>query len=302
MKEKIETKHTERRYKTTDPTRMQNMFTASRVLKTWIEDFVDEDSGEVVPIERNEVILDRGVLIGPDNLSQLQFHIQCGDVEEVEVSNQRRMAFPIERNRLRPYLAIIEAGDKKHKLLFWSQSIEQSIPLLKDYIELKYSGGFLLLSIKEFDTAIILLDTFKKLKDEVDGEREIEEGENELDDDNKKFYQIEFNAVDLDGTSSTYAAVVQTYNVDRAMMLINDWLNKNERRRYEEAIAAGREYNLRELSTTIESAKPIPVGEYIPREFSQAYVDNSLDGLKASIDNLYKTLDDNNMTITVSKL
>ena len=32
---------------------------AARVLKTWIEDFVDEDTGEVVSIERNEVILDR---------------------------------------------------------------------------------------------------------------------------------------------------------------------------------------------------------------------------------------------------
>ena len=32
---------------------------AARVLKSWVEDFVDEDTGEVVSIERNEVILDR---------------------------------------------------------------------------------------------------------------------------------------------------------------------------------------------------------------------------------------------------
>jgi DNA-directed RNA polymerase subunit beta len=32
---------------------------AARVLRTWVEDFVDEDTGEVVSIERNEVILDR---------------------------------------------------------------------------------------------------------------------------------------------------------------------------------------------------------------------------------------------------
>ena len=32
---------------------------AARVLKTWIEDFVDEDTGEVVSIERNEVVIDR---------------------------------------------------------------------------------------------------------------------------------------------------------------------------------------------------------------------------------------------------
>jgi len=33
---------------------------AARVLRTWVEDFVDEDTGEVVSIDRNEVLLERG--------------------------------------------------------------------------------------------------------------------------------------------------------------------------------------------------------------------------------------------------
>jgi DNA-directed RNA polymerase subunit beta len=36
---------------------------AARVLKSWIEDFVDEDTGEVVSIERNEVLLDRETIL-----------------------------------------------------------------------------------------------------------------------------------------------------------------------------------------------------------------------------------------------
>ncbi|HAA01549.1 MAG TPA: DNA-directed RNA polymerase subunit beta [Flavobacteriales bacterium] len=36
---------------------------AARVLRTWIEDFVDEDTGEVVSIERNEVLIDREVIL-----------------------------------------------------------------------------------------------------------------------------------------------------------------------------------------------------------------------------------------------
>ncbi len=36
---------------------------AARVLKTWVEDFVDEDTGEVVSIERNEVILERETVL-----------------------------------------------------------------------------------------------------------------------------------------------------------------------------------------------------------------------------------------------
>ena len=41
---------------------------AARVLKTWIEDFVDEDTGEVVSIERNEVILDRETVIESEHV------------------------------------------------------------------------------------------------------------------------------------------------------------------------------------------------------------------------------------------
>ncbi len=36
---------------------------AARVLKTWVEDFVDEDTGEVVSIERNEVVIERETII-----------------------------------------------------------------------------------------------------------------------------------------------------------------------------------------------------------------------------------------------
>ena len=40
----------------------------ARVLKTWFEDFVDEDTGEVVSIERNEVLLDRDIVLEKDHI------------------------------------------------------------------------------------------------------------------------------------------------------------------------------------------------------------------------------------------
>ena len=44
---------------------------AARVLKTWVEDFVDEETGEVVSIERTEVILERETEITPDNVEEI---------------------------------------------------------------------------------------------------------------------------------------------------------------------------------------------------------------------------------------
>lgn len=44
---------------------------AARVLKSWIEDFVDEDTGEVVSIERNEVIIDRETVIENEHIDEI---------------------------------------------------------------------------------------------------------------------------------------------------------------------------------------------------------------------------------------
>lgn len=44
---------------------------AARVLKTWIEDFVDEDTGEVVSIERNEIIIDRETILEDEHIDQI---------------------------------------------------------------------------------------------------------------------------------------------------------------------------------------------------------------------------------------
>ena len=44
---------------------------AARVLKSWNEDFVDEDTGEVVSIERNEVIMERETELTEDNISEI---------------------------------------------------------------------------------------------------------------------------------------------------------------------------------------------------------------------------------------
>ncbi|MDT7827815.1 DNA-directed RNA polymerase subunit beta [Pricia sp. S334] len=44
---------------------------AARVLNTWHEDFVDEDTGEVVSIERNEIILDRDTVLEKEHIDEI---------------------------------------------------------------------------------------------------------------------------------------------------------------------------------------------------------------------------------------
>ncbi|MFT4153899.1 DNA-directed RNA polymerase subunit beta [Parafilimonas sp.] len=44
---------------------------AARVLRTWVEDFVDEDTGEVVSIERNEIVMERDTVLDEDAIEMI---------------------------------------------------------------------------------------------------------------------------------------------------------------------------------------------------------------------------------------
>ena len=267
-----ETRKTEKRFKTSDPKKMLNMFTASRILKTWTEDFVDESTNKVVSIERNEVLFERATLIDQDILAKIRFSIDAGEITEVDVSNQKRGAYILENTYHRPFTAKVQVGDKKHNFLFLSSSVSASIEQLKDYIELNYYGGFEILMIKEFDTNVILTDDLTELKPD----NEDSTNDENPDDNKKKFYLIEsIITLSRDGETHgefTKTFVVHTFNVDRAMMIINDYLNKEQNNREKEAHQNGREYEKSDVHASIESAKPIPAGCLIPKEFSIAYL------------------------------
>ncbi len=60
---------------------------AARVLRSWVEDFVDEDTGDVVSIERNEVILERDSIITSDDISTiLQANVKTIILHKMDVN------------------------------------------------------------------------------------------------------------------------------------------------------------------------------------------------------------------------
>ena len=60
---------------------------AARVLRTWVEDFVDEDTGEVVSIERNEIVLERDSVLDESNIAMiLEMDVKSVFIQKEEVS------------------------------------------------------------------------------------------------------------------------------------------------------------------------------------------------------------------------
>ncbi|HEU5054272.1 MAG TPA: DNA-directed RNA polymerase subunit beta [Hanamia sp.] len=60
---------------------------AARVLRSWVEDFVDEDTGEVVSLERNEIVLERDTILDEDNIDMiLELDVKSVFIQREEVS------------------------------------------------------------------------------------------------------------------------------------------------------------------------------------------------------------------------
>src|SRR6195952_3480927 len=60
---------------------------AARVLRTWVEDFVDEDTGEVVSLERNEIVLERDTILDDENITMiLELDVKSVFIQREEVS------------------------------------------------------------------------------------------------------------------------------------------------------------------------------------------------------------------------
>lgn len=273
--ERIETRKDEIRYRTDDPRRMVGKFFASPVLKKWYEDMVDGDTGEIISIERNDLLFENGKYIDEETAQSISFHLQCGDITDVEVSNQRRIARPDRRYSLLPFKATAQIGNKKKSFILQAQNATLAIEVVTDFIELNFTSRFVVDSVKAMPGVIILNDRFRRAVEEVEGGNEAGEetpnGEEARDD--TKYYRIEADIVakSTDGEDDakppmSYDFIVKTRDIDTAKAVITAWLNTQLKK---EAEKEGREVKTFEVSLT--SASPFNLNAIIPYAFCAAY-------------------------------
>lgn len=254
----IDTRKNEVRFSTSNPKEMMGKYLAKNIMRTWKEDFVDEDNGEVVTIERKEIIASVGRLIDSDLITEIQFFLGTGDITEIEVSNQKREAFPIENKGLKPWHISAQIGTKKHRFLLYANSIAMALEIVTDYIELNFSNGFQIVQVKGFDDCTILKDSLKRLN--ADG--------TETSDLDKKFYRIDVK-ISRGEVEYDHTFITQTKDVDTAMIIINNWISQSFKERQKEN---GDDSEDIDFKTSIESAVVIPCSCTIDKDFSLAYL------------------------------
>ena len=302
-----ESRKTEIRFVTDDPAQMLGKWVARRAMRTWTEEFTDSDTGESISVERNEILLERGTYIDHDTLNSITFMIQEGSLKEVEVSNQNRQGMLLENHSMFPYKAAAKIDGKRRTFLLYANSVASALLILVDYIELHFKGGFEITDIKEMDYCVVIVDRLKSaearryeidaayLKGEMSMETFVEatcdkiaadNPDAQSEDDNKKetkkFYQIGAHVVlhdDKEGDiEEDHTFIVHTVSAVRANMLIEKWLRDKQEERFQESLKhPERTFIKYQINSFIEESKIIPIGCFIPLEFSEVYNDRDND-------------------------
>ncbi|AVR47232.1 hypothetical protein C7S20_19335 [Christiangramia fulva] len=239
----VQTRFQEEIITTADLDKMKGKYLAERLLRTWIKDFIDEDNGDVVSLDRNEIIYDKGTFITSDVLSEINFHLQTNEVKEVKVSNQKRIGF-LSGGFTSVWQATAKFNNKKFTYLLYASSLSMAFDIATDFLEQDLPGGFQLHTLKELDYSNLIV---------------VEEDEEELD-----FYKIELE-VDFEYQEpyeSSY--ILKSHDAETAKRAIVEYIAKK-----------AKEENRREsFDVTIISAKTITCSGIVDYKFSQEYFES----------------------------
>ena len=96
---------------TNKPEEMLHKYLAECAVKTWTENFIDQDTGEKVPVERNEVIFDRGTYIDESMLPKIMFSIQSEELKTVKVCENKPL---VKRDNMNVRRYIVKLADASH--------------------------------------------------------------------------------------------------------------------------------------------------------------------------------------------
>lgn len=232
-------------------------YAAERICRSYMEDFVNEDNGEVVTIERKEAIFEKGQKLYPDDFSVLLFHFQSGDLKEAILSDQQRQA-KVDMGSMLVIWNVKAAnikGKPKLNMLLFAENAQKAYQVAQDYIELNYIGIFLVDSIKKFDQRIII--EFDPARD--DSEEAAKEPE-------RQWYDItSVVTMENEEYDHEYCFIVYADNTENAKKSIENYLVGY--------------FLKREITSSfvvkIKEAKMLGCNVIVPMDFCMAYKEES---------------------------
>ena len=253
-------------FRTSDPKKMFGKFLPKNVLKTWTEDFIDEDTKEVVSIERNQVIVQAGE-ITQEKLQEIQFAIQAGDIEDVEVCNEDVQPMSVQTaSYWIPYSLELERWGMtivKDHYVCYANDINQAIRIATEFGQMYrgFSGDVKVNRVVRMDARLV-----------PDNHQCIPEDDRKPADERKDYFKVQVRTEYIDGNCKlkhydTYY-IVHAKDVGEAKERIALLL---EIMKAEDEQKNGKHEEDPDRRTTIRKAMPFEVDCIVPREFSELY-------------------------------
>ena len=286
----IQTKFDEVRFYTDNPKEMLNRYTAESVYRKYDENLCTDGTGEVVTVNSQELIFERGEQLTADVLPRVQFFLDEGSIKRMYVSNQCRSGVKVFREYPIPYIVNVRLGSGSSKFVVRAASMEMAIAEVTDWCEQKIDGAFEVIYAKLASDFTIIEDTLRKLEREelaqqtgskVAAEQDGKE-ENDL-----KYYQIDTRTtVVVDGEVYGVEDEARTFllrvkDADLAKVLIKKWLNKR--------LDARNVSEDRKIAITLDEAVVFNCNKIIPNAFSEVYMQRFDD--ERAIAEAYKKID-----------
>ena len=284
--ETTNTKYNEEKYLTSNPELMYNRYFADNVYREYGESFCDDETGEVITVQRRELLFERGAQhINGDAIAKLRFYLSSGDVKEVAVSTQRRCGIYSVSGSCTPYIAKVLSGGKKYKVLLYATSLQNVLDIVADYGELNFNGYFNVVTAKEIDYAEIRLDTLQSidlteeyLKDKI-SLREWAAAEKSAKPDNNASASQGFWRLDLvisvvyEHNEETFdrSYIIKTSSVERALAVVEVELYKSQEAEIAELEKIGKRADKASFVTKIKSVSPMKIDYVVPVDFTIAH-------------------------------
>lgn len=259
-------------FESSEPAEMVGFYLAEPLQKTWQEDFIDSDTGEVVSINRCELIMRRGEYISQEQAESIRFYIQSGDITTpIKLTNQRRQAEEYNTASLKPYKVSATINSKRHKFILEAQTVELAMEVARDWIELNYKGDFTITGANILSNVILLNSNMERFNDK--GETEEIIGTGEADGETTRYYMAEAEVIvsyfgEEDTDEHKFTFIVKTLDVDTAKAAATAWITAKVRKNNNE-IPDGREIS--SVKTSLTAAKPFSCAALINRAFCEAY-------------------------------
>lgn len=147
-------------------------FLATNLTRSYLENLVNAETGEVVPVRKYETISHRGDAIDDDVFAKIRFHAQCQELDDFSISDQCRAGVAFKSDNMTVWKVSIDVVVnnklKKQTFLLYACSMEQAVEIVTDFAEQNFDGAFRFNCVKSYHNCRIINNKFIKDSENTD--------------------------------------------------------------------------------------------------------------------------------------